>query len=172
MQQKKDSPWYVLNVKPKQESVAEKNLRKLGVEVYLPLYYKTIKKHKEKTEVVSPLFTGYIFARFDLTEFYHKVIYTRGVKSVLGNSTALWTLGNDRIEQIKERELGGVIRLQRKTESFKKGDRVIVDEGSFDGWEGVFQEELPDEDRVIILLTSIGFSSKMTVPKNILVRKT
>ncbi len=52
-----------------------------------------------------------------------------------------------------------------------KGDRVIVDEGSLDGWEGVFYEELPDRDRVTILLTSMGFTGKMTVSRDKLIKK-
>ena len=171
MQNVTDNCWYVLNVKPKQEAIAETNLKKLGIEVYMPLYYKTVKKNKEKVDVISPLFSGYIFARFDLIEFYHKVIYTRGVKSVLGNTTTLWVLDNKKIEEIKNRENNGIITLKRKYDSFLKGDRVIVDEGSLDGWEGIFFEELPDRDRVTILLTSMGFTGKMTVPRDKLIRK-
>ena len=171
MQNGIEGPWYVLNVKPKQEAVAEANLKKLGVEVYMPLYYRTVKKNKEKVNVISPLFSGYIFARFDLIEYYHKVIYTRGVKSVLGNTTTIWLLDNKRVEEIKNREKNGIITLKRMSDTFVKGDRVIVDEGNLDGWEGVFFEELPDKDRVTILLTSMGFTGKMTVPRDKLIRK-
>ncbi len=171
MQNGIEKPWYVLNVKPKQETIAEINLKKLGVEVYMPLYNKTVKKKKEKVSVVSPLFSGYIFARFDLVDYYHKVMYTRGVKSVLGNTTTIWLLDNKKIEEIKSRELNGIITLKSKNDAFFKGDRVIVDEGSLDGWEGIFYEELPDKERVTILLTSMGFTGKMTVSRDKLIRK-
>ena len=55
------STWFIINTKPKQEFNAEKNLRSLGAEVYLPVYKKKVKKNKEKIEVVSPLFAGYLF---------------------------------------------------------------------------------------------------------------
>jgi len=106
MQNEKEKPWFVLNIKAKQEALAEQNLKKMGVEVYMPRYYRTVKKEKKKTQVISPLFSGYLFARFDLVEYYHKVMYTRGVKSVLGNSTSIWFIENDKIEEIKKRELG------------------------------------------------------------------
>ncbi len=32
--------WFVVNVKPKQEFIAEKSLKIYGVKVYLPLYKK------------------------------------------------------------------------------------------------------------------------------------
>ena len=172
MQTETENPWYVLNVKTKQEAIAEANLRKLGVEVYMPLYYKTIKKNKEKKDVITPLFSGYIFARFDLIKYYQQVIYTKGIKNVLGNSTCIWLLENEKIEEIKKREKNGIVTLKKNRHKFTRGDKVIVDEGSFDGWEGIFYEELPDKDRVVILLTSMGFSSKMTVPRDRLIKKT
>ncbi len=170
MQNEKEKPWFVLNIKAKQEALAEQNLKKMGVEVYMPRYYRTVKKEKKKTQVISPLFSGYLFARFDLVEYYHKVMYTRGVKSVLGNSTSIWFIENDKIEEIKKREQEGVVTLKKKNETFTKGDRVIIDEGSFDGWEGIFQENLPDKERVTILLT-MGFNGKMTVSRDTLIKK-
>ena len=53
--------------------------------------------------------------------------------------------------------------------SFRKGDRILIDEGDFEGWEGIFQEELPDRERAIILLTNVQFSSKLILPKKYLV---
>ena len=45
----------------------------------------------------------------------------------------------------------------------------MIDEGDFEGWEGIFQEELPDRERAIILLTNVKFSSKLILPKKYLV---
>jgi transcriptional antiterminator RfaH len=171
MQEESEKPWYILNVKPNQELMAEVQLKKLGIEVYVPLYYKTVKKNKEKVKIIKPLFSGYIFARFDLIKYYHKIIYTKGIKSVLGNTSSIWFLDNNKVEEIKKREKDGIIVLKKKNEKFSRGDRVLIDEGSFDGWEGIFYEELPEKDRVVILLTSLGFSSKMTVPRDILIKK-
>jgi len=171
MQEESKNPWYILNVKPNQELLAEINLKQLGVEVYVPLFYKTVKKGKKKVKIIKPLFSGYIFARFDLIKYYHKVIYTKGVKKLLGNSNSIWFLSEKKINEIRNREKNGVIELIKKDEKFSKGDKVLIDEGSFDGWEGIFYEELPDKERVVILLTSLGFSSKMTVSRNTLIKK-
>jgi len=161
-----------VNSKPKQEFAAEKHLKSLGIRVYLPVYNKKIKKDKKKIEVIAPLFSGYLFAKFCIPTYYHKVRYTRGVKSVLGNNEYLWTIGQDRIDDILSREKNGVVILKKRAESFRKGDHIVVDEGSFDGWEGIFYEELPDRERAIIMLTNVKFSSKMIVPKKYLVLNT
>lgn len=163
-----ESPWFIVNTKPKQEFIAEKNLTSLGVPVYLPVYNKKIKKHKEKIEVIAPLFSGYLFAQFSIGELYHKVRYTRGVKMVLGNNEYLWTIGSDRIEDIKSREKDGVVILKKRKEIFSKGDKITIDEGDFEGWEGIFYEELPDRERAIIMLTNVKFSSRLIVPKKYL----
>lgn len=161
--------WFIISTKPKQEFIAEKTLRSLGAITYLPLYFKKIKKNKEKQGVVSPLFTGYLFARFSVRELYHKIRYTRGVKSVLGNNEGLWTIDDERIQDIKQREdEQGLVTLTSRVSTFKSGDRITIDEGDFDGWEGIFYEELPDNERAIIMLTNVSYSSRLVVHKKYL----
>jgi len=165
------SAWFIISTKPKQEFIAEQSLKSLGANVYLPLYFKKVKKNKEKIEVLSPLFSGYLFAQFSVVNLYHKVRYTRGVKCVLGNNEGLWTINDQKIEDIKERETNGIVRLTRREDKFKCGDRILIDEGDFDGWEGVFFEELPDHERAIIMLTNVSYTSKLIVSKKFLRRK-
>jgi len=163
------SDWFIVNSKPKQEFDAEKHLRTLPIDVYLPVYNKKIKKNRIKVDRVSPLFSGYLFARFDLHEHYQKVRYTRGVKAILGSNEYLWTIADEKIQDIKSRESNGLVVLRRREDHFRKGDRILIDEGDFEGWEGIFQEELPDRERAIIMLTNIQFSSKLILPKKYLV---
>lgn len=165
-----DNAWFIVNTKPKQEFLAEKNLRSIGIDVYLPVYKRKVKKNKEKIEVISPLFTGYLFSRFSIDPYYQKVKFTRGVKRVLGNQDYLWTLGDDRVSDIQSREKDGIVIMKRSQEMFRRGDRILIDEGDFDGWEGIFYEELPDRERAIIMLTNVKFSSKLIVPKKYLVK--
>lgn len=166
------SSWFIISTKPKQEFVAEQSLRSLGARTYLPLYQKRVKKNKEKRSVISPLFSGYLFAQFSVMELYHKVRYTRGVKSVLGNSQGLWTITDKKIENIRHREDSqGIVTLTRREEKFNSGDRIMIDEGDFDGWEGIFYEELPDSERAIIMLTNVSYTSKLIVLKKYLRRK-
>jgi len=161
--------WCVIHSKPKQEFCAEKNLKSLEIDVYLPVYLKKIKKNKIKIDRITPLFSGYLFARFNIYDLYQKVKYTKGVKNILGYNEYLWTIGNDKIQDIKNREDNGIVLLRKREELFRKGDRIVIDEGDFEGWEGIFQEELPDRERAIIMLTNVKFSSKLILPKKYLV---
>ncbi len=160
--------WYILSIKPKQEQSVIKNLNIMGVESYLPLYRKKKKVKKEKTDVIVPLFPGYLFCRFDFDDHYQKIRYTRGVKKVLGNKQSLWIIDKDKVEDIKKREEDGLVIMKKVEENFKPGMKIIVDEGDFDGWEGIFHEDLPDEKRAVILLTNVNFTTKLTIPKEYL----
>lgn len=161
--------WFIIHTKPRQEWTAERSLRSLGIPVYLPLYYARIKRNKTKVPRLSPLFKGYLFARFPIDSMLHKVRYCRGVKAVLGGREGLWTIDNGLIQSIREREADGVVVLQKRPQQFSPGDPIRIDEGDFDGWEGVFYEELPDNERAVIMLTNVHFSSKLIVPKEYLV---
>ena len=161
--------WFIVSTKPKKEFIIKNNFDRMGIHNYLPLFLQEKKKNKQKIKVVVPLFTGYIFARFDVTEKYNKIRYTRGVKSILGNQQYLFSLSEEKIEDMKSREKDGYVTLVQKPKVFKKGDRVLIDEGDFDGWEGIFYEEMPDKQRAVIMLTSVSFSNKLIIPKKFLV---
>jgi len=160
--------WYILSIKPKQDQTVIKNLDILGVQYYLPLYQRKKKTKKIKTDVVVPLFPGYIFCRFEFDEHYQKIRYTRGVKKVLGNKQSLWVISDEKIEDIRKREQDGLVVLKKVEEKFEKGNKIIVDEGDFDGWEGIFVEDIPDEKRAVILLTNVNFTTRLTLPKEYL----
>jgi transcriptional antiterminator RfaH len=160
--------WFIINSKPKQEFSAQKSLQSLSINVYLPVYLKKIKKNKLKVDRLTPLFSGYLFAQFDIHDFYQKVKYSKGVKTILGYNEYLWTITDVKISDIKSRESNGVVILRKKEDLFRKGDKILIDEGDFEGWEGIFQEELPDRERAIIMLTNIKFSSKLILPKKYL----
>lgn len=140
----------------------------MGVDVYLPLFEKKQKKNKKKVEVVAPLFPGYLFVKFEFRKFYQKVRYTRGVKTILGNKECLWVIDEEKIKDIKNREENGLVKLKLTREEISPGDRIIIDEGDFDGWEGIFYEDLPDEKRAIIMLTNVNYTNKLILPKEYL----
>lgn len=165
------SSWFVVSTKPKQEFIAEQSLKSLGANTYLPLYLKRIKKDRERIEIITPLFCGYLFAQFSVIDLFHKIRYSRGVKTVLGNNECLWTISDAKVADIKSRENNGLVTLHSREENFKSGDKIMIDEGAFDGWEGVFYEELPDNERAIIMLTNVSYSSKLVVLKKYLRHK-
>ena len=51
----------------------------------------------------------------------------------------------------------------KTTEDLKPGDSVVIKEGRFKNFYGVFEREMPDADRVRILLNAVSFQAHVVV---------
>ena len=65
MKRLQDSQWFALVVKPRHEKVVDGALRTKGMESFLPLYSERRRWKDRYTDVILPLFPGYVFSRFD-----------------------------------------------------------------------------------------------------------
>ncbi len=156
--------WYVVKTKPLCEDKALSNLIKQGIEVYLPKIKKVIWRRGKKLELVKPLFPGYLFAKFSVESHLRKVSYTRGVSRAVSFNCFPVPLEDEEIEFIKARESNGFISIGE--ESFKRGERVRVVKRPFSGFEGLFERELEDGERIEILLKFLSHKAKIAVEKD------
>ena len=156
--------WYALHTHAKQEDRAESNLLAWNMETFVPriLCQRRHPFSPEPSFFVKPLFPRYIFARFDAEETLHKIRFTRGVHSVVsvGNSPA--PIEDELIEIIKSRR--GPDNFIRLDDDLKAGDPVLVKEGPFSGFPGVFERKTKDSKRVMILLKMVSTHIHLTVP--------
>ena len=161
--------WYALHTHPNQEGRAESNLTAWNIETFLPRY-KSRRRSEFRSEpsyAVRPLFTGYIFARFDANEI-PKVRYTRGVHSVVSVGTTPVSVDDELIEAIKERIGGdGLVRL---SDEIKPGDEVVLKGGHFNNFGGVFERRLKDKERVMILLKTVTHRVRVVVPESLVMK--
>jgi transcriptional antiterminator RfaH len=161
--------WYAIHTKPKQEDRADANLRHWGLDTLTPRVadpWRDVSSHKA-VDRVRPLFPGYLFARFDATALLHKVRLTRGVHSVVGFGELATPIDDEIIEFIRSRLSEDGCAL---LDAFQPGDAVEIVDGPMRSVVGVFQRDLGDQDRVVILLTAIGTCARVNVAKA-LVRK-
>ena len=147
--------WHAVHTKPRQEAVAEVFLSQSGIETFYP-----------KIAPGKPLFTGYLFTKFDEETQRRLVKYSKGVSSIVsfGDKPAL--VDESLIDAIKARIKDGFVHLDPP--SFKKGERVEIKEGPLEGLVGIFDSRVKDSDRVIILLNAIASQSRMVLPATIL----
>jgi len=155
--------WYVVHTHPKQEERTSSNLQTLYLETLAPKL--RVKKYNQFTggliRSVKSLFPSYIFVRFRFNEFYHRVRFTRGVHSVvLFNSTPA-PVDDEIIELIRSRM--GDDGFVRTMEDLQPGDAVVIKDGRFKNFCGVFEREMPDADRVRILLNAVSFQAHVVV---------
>lgn len=156
--------WYAIHTHAKQEDRAESNLRAWNVEVFAP-HCKSIRRSQFKSEpsyFVKPLFSRYIFARFDASTMLGKVRYTRGVHSIVSVGETPAIIDDELIALIMERrDAAGLVRLE---EEMKAGDEVLVKYGTFGGFVGVFERRMKDSERVAILLKTVAYQMRVIVP--------
>jgi transcriptional antiterminator RfaH len=150
--------WYVLNTKPNKEYQVERLFVEGSVQVYFPKYILEKK--------VKPFFPGYGFIFFDFPAQYQLVRYTRGVKRVVGNDAGPIAVDDAVIEQIRVREVEGYIEFEKFGELPSIGDEIEVMEGPLKGLRGVFQRELTDRDRVLILLNYVSYQGQLIIEKD------
>ena len=165
-----DRQWYVLHTKPKQEERANSNLAAWGVETLHPKL-KT-RRHNEftgvPTYITQPLFPRYLFAKFNAREQLSKILYTRGVHNVVCFGDTPASVSEEIIDVIRERiDHNGVVKA---TDELKRGDRVVISAGPMRNLTGVFEREVKGNDRVMILLTTIGYQGHLEVDRNLLTR--
>lgn len=150
--------WYALHTRPKQEKRAFLNLQAWEIEAFAPWL-----QSRAKPSSLLPLFPGYIFARFDICQLLHKISFTRGVSHVVSFGGMPAIVEDDVIATIQSRTDGsGVARILG---DLKPSDVVMVQAGPLRNLVGIFERELPDNERIEILLTTIAYSARVRISK-------
>jgi transcriptional antiterminator RfaH len=144
--------WYAVYTKPHAEDVTATLLANAGLEVLNPKMLTKKYARKKYIDAVEQLFPCYIFAFFDTETHYHMIKYTRGVKYIVGKEHPL-PVPSEIIDAIRERMKDGIVSPAE--ESFEKGERVLVREGPFKDFYGVFDRKIPGRQRAMILLEAL-----------------
>ena len=152
--------WYLIRTKPYQESRVQFHMRQLSLEAFLPLLKQKKTIRRQHKVVVGPLFPQYLFARFDISERYRAVNFSRGVANIVQFGSKPAEVSEALINGIKSRMQNGYITP--KVERFQNGQIVRIKRGPLAGLEAVFLREMTDQDRVILLLKSLGFNARIT----------
>jgi transcriptional antiterminator RfaH len=147
--------WFAIQARPGAEAAAESSLCALQIETLLPLARRSV-HHATRTPqmVLRPLFRGYLFGRFCATVSLRAVSYSRGVLRVVGGGDRPWPVDDAIVAEIRDR-LGpqGCVELAERP--FGVGDSVRITAGPLTGWSGIFDSELSDAERVVILIETL-----------------
>ena len=145
--------WYAVYTKPKKEDSVAFLLQNIGLEVLNPkIKFRKFKRNK-LTDVIEPLFPCYLFANFDKDKYAHLITYTRGVRYIVGKKSPV-AVQDEVINVIKDGiEDNNIIVIKPST--FKNGDKVLIKDGPFKDFYGIFEKEIKGHERVMILLETI-----------------
>lgn len=150
--------WFVINIKPKKELQVARLFSEGGFNCYIPVF--------RQDRRVTPFFPGYGFLQFAFPDDFQTVRYTRGVKRVVGGQNGPIPVPDEAVSGIKAREIDGLIELEKHGEAPAVGDEIEVAEGPLKGLRGVFQKELGDKDRVMILLSYVSYQGQLLIEKD------
>ena len=144
------NPWHVLHVLSNHEKKVAQHLQVRCVEYYLPLYREKVRWSDRTVVAERPLFSGYVFARFDY-QYRIPVISTPGVLRLLGDQKSD-LVDDEELAKIRTGLAQGLILRPHPT--ITVGTRVQIREGVFAGVEGVVSE-LRQQCKVIIALAAV-----------------
>jgi transcription elongation factor/antiterminator RfaH len=148
--------WYVIQTKPHKEFMVRDALARLqDVQAYLPIL--RVKPVNPRARKVRPFFPGYLFAHADLSRVGLSAIqWNPGIVRVLGSGDEPVAISPHVIDKIRDR-----VREVQQQEAFasgrfRKGDRVRITTGPFEGFEGMFDTRLGGQMRARILVEFLG----------------
>jgi transcriptional antiterminator RfaH len=165
-----DFCWYVVHTHPKQEDRAERNLRSLGVETFAPKVRES--RYNQYTgaltHVIKHLFPRYIFALFKARSTLHKVRFTRGVHEVVSFGSSPLPVDNEIISIIQLRmSKDGFVKLD---DELKTGDEVMIKDGPLRNFTAVFEREMKEVNRVMVLLEAVTYQAHVVIERDLVAK--
>ncbi|MEW5744433.1 MAG: transcription termination/antitermination NusG family protein [Nitrospirota bacterium] len=158
--------WYAIYTKPKQEDRVAENLSRALHGVFNPKLKRKKLIRGRYEQVIRPFFPCYVFAQFDPASQYHMIKYTRGVRGIVGSPGSPWPVSE---------EIIGIIRAKMDDEGLivikpdiRVGDPVEITEGPLQGFAGIFEKEMKDRDRVVVLLNTIEYQATVEIEREFL----
>ncbi len=159
--------WYLIHSKPRQEQLAQENLQRQGYGTYLPVTSIRRRKGGKTISEVGPMFPRYLFIQLsEKTDDWGPIRSTFGVSNLVRFGQLPARVPDYLISTliVREDEAGLCILPERE---YKKGDRVRIAEGPFEGYEAIFQSKNA-KNRVSVLLTVIQNSINIELDQKVI----
>jgi transcriptional antiterminator RfaH len=145
--------WYLVRTKTGKERWVRDQLANRVPEVFLPMLKAKVPRWGRMVVSIAPLFPCYVFARFDLQSQYFDVKYMAGVRAIVSAGNDPLAVPTPIVTEIRRRGVDDVIEIPDKP--IGTGERVVVVDGPFRGFEAIFQRYLAGAERVAILLSAV-----------------
>ncbi|HZP76627.1 MAG TPA: transcription termination/antitermination NusG family protein [Pseudolabrys sp.] len=150
------SAWYVVYTGIKSEFRAKLALEAQGFAVYLPVEKKWVRHARRRTQVMRPLFSRYMFVRFDINrDHWYAIKRTDGVEAILTNDSIPVRVPAEAIEDLRQAQAIGVSDETTAVLRLQEGDPVRIASGPFKDFVARVKEA-KSRKRVDILLQLFG----------------
>ena len=157
--------WYLIHSKPQQETLARENLERQGYESYLPLILMRRRRRGRAFTEVGPMFPRYLFIRLGAgIDDWGPIRSTLGVSTLVKFGQIPARVPENLIQIMKAKEHPNGIQALPPN-ALKKGQKLRIAEGPFEGYEGLF-EDRSGRNRVIILLRILEKQVRLEIEEN------
>jgi transcriptional antiterminator RfaH len=156
--------WFAVHTKPRQEVLAQSSLVREGIETFFPKLRMRRTIRRVRCWVTSPLFPNYLLARFDLVAHGRFVKYADGVVNIVSFGGRPAVVDDLIISTIRAHAEDEVVTVTAS--SLKPGDLVEIQTGPMRGLQGIFERQLSDADRVVILLDAIAKGARVELTRD------
>jgi len=154
--------WYAVRTKPNQERQAELSVQRLGVETFYPQMKQRRVIRRREQMIIGSLFPGYLFARLNMAVHYRAAKYARGVLDLVAFGSIPAIVDDEIIEGIRVRLRDGCLTLPAP--ALTPGEVVRIQAGPLQGLEAVFEREMSDHQRVVLLLRTLTYQARVVLP--------
>ena len=156
-----EEKWFLIKTKTRQEKRAMENLQRQHAHCYCPEVYVEKIFRGKKSRVTEILFPGYLFVNFkNLASSIHSVRNTRGVQSFVSFGGHPARVPSALIQELKEKtKLSESLLISTVP---KRGDKLKVTDGPFNGMNVVFYKP-NGEERAEVLLNLMNQQVKASI---------
>lgn len=141
--------WYVIYTNSRHEIQVEARLKKIGLEIYLPMINVMSRRRDRRRMIDVPLFPGYLFMHTSLRgKTYYEIIRQPGIVGILGYTGRQTPVPTEVIESIKN--ILASSRPYDPLAHFKVGQQVRILDGPLAGTIGVLRKVRGKKRRLVV----------------------
>ena len=152
--------WYVFQSKSRKEQFLCEQLHLRSIETFFPCI--RAKSAKSPHQKLQPYFPGYVFGHVDIEAFGRSSLdWLPGAVRIVSFGGEPVSVQDYLIHALRE-HVDAINLLTPETSRFQPGDVVMIQQGPFAGYEGIFNMRLPGRDRAEVLLKMLeGFQLRV-----------
>ena len=142
--------------------MAEDHLERKDISVFLPKIRESHYSSKGEEIKIKPLFPNYLFARMAYPEDYYTVIWTKGVRRIIGDGIEPIPLDDSVVDFYKKQT--GEKGFVQPSPQLKMGDTIRVKNGPLAGLVGIIDGSIDDKGRIKVLMDFLKEGTRVEIP--------
>lgn len=148
--------WYVMFTNPRKEAFVNGILQDRGLETFFP--FLQFDRGYGRGIRMEPFFPNYLFFHGDLqSRQTYDLQYMPGVRGIVRFDKRPVVVPAELLETLRRRLQPYERRVLKKAEwLFEQGDKVLITDGPFEGFEAIFERGKSGQERAQIMIKALG----------------